>query len=110
MICVIFWLFCLKELESCEKQIKELKEKVKEMLSASASDAVKKIRLIDSICRLGLSYHFESEIEQQLSHTFEVQPNLVDEKDCDLHTVALLFRVFRQHGYKMSCGKSASFY
>ncbi|KAH7557008.1 hypothetical protein JRO89_XS11G0027600 [Xanthoceras sorbifolium] len=84
-------------------QIKELEEKVTEMLIAPTNDVVDKVSFINSICRLGVSYLFEDEIDQQLNHILAAQPNLINEMDYDLHTVSLLFRVFRQHGYKISC-------
>ncbi|KAJ0077249.1 hypothetical protein Patl1_36244 [Pistacia atlantica] len=75
------------------------------MLIASTSDLAKKVCLIDSIYRLGVSYHFETETEEQLNQFFVAQPNLANDNDYDLYTIALLFRVFRQYGFKMSCGK-----
>ncbi|KAJ4724655.1 Terpene synthase [Melia azedarach] len=95
----------VKELEY-DKQFEELKEQVKETLSTafSTDDPVKEVILINSLCRLGVSYHFKTEIEQRLHHIFESHPDLAAENDYDLYTVALIFRVFRQHGFKMSCG------
>ncbi|KAJ4724508.1 Terpene synthase [Melia azedarach] len=83
-----------------------MKEQLKEMLSTASSsdDPVEEVILIDSLCRLGVSYHFENEIEERLHHIFEAHPELAAENDYDLYTVALIFRIFRQHGFKMSCG------
>ncbi|KAJ4724505.1 Casbene synthase [Melia azedarach] len=83
-----------------------MKSQVKEMLSTASSsdDPVEEVILIDSLCRLGVSYHFENEIEERLHHIFEAHPELAAENDYDLYTVALIFRIFRQHGFKMSCG------
>ncbi|XP_031280828.1 probable terpene synthase 6 [Pistacia vera] len=92
-----------KEIESNDKLAEELKQQVKEMLMASTSDPLEKVSLINSIRRLGVSYHFETEIEEQLTQIFEAQPNLGDDNDYDLYTIALLFRVFRQYGFKISC-------
>ncbi|KAL5834102.1 hypothetical protein ACOSQ3_017776 [Xanthoceras sorbifolium] len=86
------------------RQVEELKDKVKEMLFAPTHDSAEKVSLINSLFRLGVSYHFEAEIEEQLDHIFESQPNFADNNDYDLYTVALLFRVFRERGYKISCG------
>ncbi|KAK3200100.1 hypothetical protein Dsin_023515 [Dipteronia sinensis] len=85
-------------------QIEELKDKVKEMLIAPTTDPVEKVIFINSLCRLGVSYHFEDEIDHQLNHILAAQPNLNINMDYDLYGVSLLFRVFRQHGYKISCG------
>ncbi|KAK1584506.1 hypothetical protein Q3G72_033596 [Acer saccharum] len=90
-------------------QIEELKDKVKEMLVAATNDPVEEVYLINSLCRLGVSYHFQAEIEVHLKHIFESQQNLGDDNDYDLYTVSLLFRVLRQHGYKMSCSKYHSY-
>ncbi|KAK3182688.1 hypothetical protein Dsin_029974 [Dipteronia sinensis] len=86
------------------KKIEELKDKVKEMLVVAANDPVENISLINLLCRLGVSYHFQAEIEVQLNHIFESQHNLCGDNDYDLYTISILFRVLRQHGYKMSCG------
>lgn len=96
-----------QEYESCTRRVEMLKEKVKEMLMIDASDPINinSIELINLLCRLGLSYHFESEIEQQLTHMFNHLPQLFDDNDYDLYTTALFFQVLRQHGFKMTCGK-----
>ncbi|KAL5802260.1 hypothetical protein ACOSQ4_030565 [Xanthoceras sorbifolium] len=91
------------------RQLEELKDKVKEMLLAVANDPIGKVNLINSLCRLGVSYHFQAEIEEQLLHTFESQLNFGGDNDYDLYTTSLLFRVLRQHGYKMSCSNFNKF-
>ncbi|KAH7560568.1 hypothetical protein JRO89_XS10G0045600 [Xanthoceras sorbifolium] len=85
-------------------EIEELKNKVKEMLIAPTNDSAEKVCLINLICRLGVSYDFEAKIEEHLNYIFESQPTFVDDNDYDLFNAALLFRVFRQYGYRMSCG------
>ncbi|KAJ4724507.1 Viridiflorene synthase [Melia azedarach] len=94
--------FC--ETESCDKQVEELKEDVRAMLIASTRDPAENVLLIDTLSRLGISYHYETEIEQQLIRIFESHANLPDDHDYDLYTIALLFRVLRQNGFKISCG------
>ncbi|XP_065864801.1 casbene synthase, chloroplastic-like [Euphorbia lathyris] len=84
-----------------ERQVKSLRENIAVMLD-SAVDFVEKIVLIDSLCRLGVSYHFEETIEEQLECIFNDQLQIFDENDYDLYTVSLAFRVLRQHGFKMS--------
>ncbi|XP_038718868.1 probable terpene synthase 6 [Tripterygium wilfordii] len=89
--------------DSYTEEIEALKVKVKDMLMTSPSNhPVQKIVLIDLLCRLGLSCHFDHEIQQQLEHIFDAEIISFDENRNDLHTIALMFRVFRQHGYKMS--------
>ncbi|KAK3200094.1 hypothetical protein Dsin_023509 [Dipteronia sinensis] len=85
-------------------QREDLKNKVKEMLIAPTDDPVVKVIFINSLCRLGVSYHFEDEIDHQLNYILAAEPNITNQMDYDLYTVSLLFRVFRQHGYKISCG------
>lgn len=96
----------MQELESYERQIEVVKEQVKEMITAaSTKDPVEEVSLINSLCRLGVSYHFETVIEDRLNHIFEAQPNLAADGDYDLCTVALVFQVFRRHGFRISCGE-----
>ncbi|KAK8489182.1 hypothetical protein V6N12_052445 [Hibiscus sabdariffa] len=95
--------------ESYTKQVEALKKTVKDLLVAPTTDPIQKMHLIYSLCRLGVSYHFENEIEEQLSHLFITLPKLLDDKDYDLHTVALVFQVFRLNCYKMSCGVFSKF-
>lgn len=95
----------MQEVETYDKLNEEMKDHVKEMLVASRNDPVEEVVLINLLCRLGVSYYFENEIEERLNHIFEMQPDLAAEKDCDLYTTAILFRVFRQHGFKVSSGK-----
>ncbi|KAI9185424.1 hypothetical protein LWI28_007112 [Acer negundo] len=83
-------------------KIEELKDEVKEMLVVAANDPVEKISLINLLCRLGVSYHFQAEIELQLNYLFESEHNLGDDNDYDLYTISVLFRVLKQHGYKIS--------
>ncbi|XP_070023530.1 viridiflorene synthase-like [Nicotiana sylvestris] len=83
------------------KEIETLKEEVKHMIiSTTDNDTTEKICLIDTLERLGISYHFEEEIEDQISKLFNL--NVIQEED-DLYSVSLYFRLFRQHGYPISC-------
>ncbi|EEF42501.1 probable terpene synthase 8 [Ricinus communis] len=98
--------FSLKdsEIESYTQQVEELKGKVKDMLMQSTKEITQNIEVINLLCRLGVSYHFESEIEQQLNLIFASLPSFLnDNGHLDLYTVALLFRVLRQHGRKVPC-------
>ncbi|KAK8521190.1 hypothetical protein V6N12_005101 [Hibiscus sabdariffa] len=93
------------EFESCSEQVQVLKAKVKDMLVASASDPIPNMQLIHTLCRLGVSHHFQNEIEKQLAHHFVTLSEIIDDdKDHDLHTIAVIFQVFRLHGYNMSSG------
>ncbi|KAG5223907.1 terpene synthase [Salix suchowensis] len=91
------------EFESYSRQVEELKENVKAMLINSKEDPVQNIEFINLLCRLGVSYHFDSEIENNLTEIFDDLPNLLEKLDYDLYTLSLLFRVLRQHGFRMPC-------
>ncbi|XWS28559.1 hypothetical protein CRYUN_Cryun25bG0080500 [Craigia yunnanensis] len=95
--------FSNSEFESCSRQVEVLKEMVKDMFVTSTDDPIENMYLITSLYRLGVSYHFESEIEEKLSHLFTTLPQFMDNTDYDLHTVGVIFQVFRSYGYKMPC-------
>nr|QLC36837.1 terpene synthase 25 [Cannabis sativa] len=78
-----------------QERIEELIQVVKKEILSSNHDQLK---LIDNLQRLGLSHHFESEIEkllEQLSIGTHHQNN-------NLHDVSLWFRLLRQSGFKVS--------
>ncbi|KAF3445211.1 hypothetical protein FNV43_RR14905 [Rhamnella rubrinervis] len=91
--------------EKMKEQVEELKEEVKTMLLMdSHSKPWQKLELIDSIQRLGVSYHFQSEIDQVLENmNSNYSLGVVDKEDDCLYVVALWFRLLRQHGYRISC-------
>ncbi|KAL2456216.1 Germacrene-D synthase [Forsythia ovata] len=89
--------------EEQEHQI--LKEEVNKLLAATPDDFAHKLDLIDSIQRLGVGYHFETEIEKSLKYVHDTYHNESYGKlDNNLHTTALRFRLLRQQGYYVSCG------
>nr|QEY10189.1 terpene synthase 5 [Scutellaria barbata] len=98
----IFSTFSLdnQEQNNYAQGIEEMKKKVKIMLGAASSTLDKNsIILIDTIERLGLAYHFETEIEEMLQQIHNFHAN---NRDDDLFTVALGFRMLRQHQYHVS--------
>nr|XP_023909266.1 (-)-germacrene D synthase-like [Quercus suber] len=93
-----------------KQQVQELKEEVMCMLTSPVEKPSQKLNLIDVLQRLGVSYHFENEIEnflQQLHRTLLDHDD--QENDDDLYTVALQFRLLRQQGYYISCDKFTKF-
>ncbi|ONK74734.1 uncharacterized protein A4U43_C03F9610, partial [Asparagus officinalis] len=78
---------------------KELKVEVRALLTET--DPVVQVKLIDSIERLGLGYHFVEEIERLLNNMLISGYHKVVQKD-GLHVTAVLFRLFRQHGFMIS--------
>lgn len=85
-----------------KQKVQKLKEEAKKKLAMIENDPLQKLKLIDTIQRLGLSHHFESEIAQDLSIIHKI--NVVSKSD-DLLTVSLSFRLLRQGGYNISNGK-----
>nr|QIQ55993.1 putative terpene synthase 1 [Eremophila drummondii] len=81
------------------EEIELLKEEVRRMIVAPNANESEKLHLIDNIERLGVSYHFEHEIKGQIQHFH----NASFETD-DLNTVALCFRLLKQHGSHISSG------
>nr|KJB45621.1 hypothetical protein B456_007G316500 [Gossypium raimondii] len=81
-------------------QHEELKEEVRRMIKVVMDDELLyKLRLIDTIKRLGVSYHFEREIEEVLLNIYEH-----DYKDDQtLETTSLQFRLLRENGLGASC-------
>ncbi|KAJ4821989.1 threalose-6-phosphate phosphatase [Turnera subulata] len=84
-----------------EKKVEELKKEVKRMMVAAAGNKSQILNLIDLIQRLGVAYHFETEIDKALSEVL-LQTNYGGNED-DLHIVSLQFRLLRQQGFNVSC-------
>ncbi|CAA2966126.1 vetispiradiene synthase 2-like [Olea europaea subsp. europaea] len=87
--------------EKYAKEIEGLKNEVRSMLTAPGKDMVETMNLIDTLERLGVSYHFENEIEELLERFSNLNVNYADEA-YNLYTVGLHFRLFRQHGHRIS--------
>lgn len=63
-----------------------------------------KTLLIHFLVSLGLSYHFENEIEEILKLAFEKIDDLIADEN-DLYTISIMFNVLRAYGHTMSSGK-----
>lgn len=87
-----------------KQHVQQLKEEVRKMLVTADDDSVQKLHLIDAIQRLGVAYHFESEIDEALKHVFD--GSVVSAEEEDVYTASLRFRLLRQQGYNASCGES----
>ncbi|KAK2376443.1 putative terpene synthase [Trifolium repens] len=85
-------------------QIEPLKNNVRKMLVSKTEEPLTKVHLIDLICRLGLSYHFENEIEEILQriHKNYVENGEIITFEDNLNSLAVLFRLLRQHGLHVS--------
>ncbi|XVF77184.1 hypothetical protein PTKIN_Ptkin14bG0021400 [Pterospermum kingtungense] len=78
----------------------ELKEEVRRMLLAPMENSNQKLPFIDAVQRLGVSYHFEKEIEDALETIYHGSS---DVEINDLYTTALRFRLLREYGFHVSC-------
>eukprot|EP00268_Persea_americana_P003064 TRINITY_DN1091_c0_g1_i1.p1 TRINITY_DN1091_c0_g1~~TRINITY_DN1091_c0_g1_i1.p1 ORF type:complete len:582 (+),score=87.69 TRINITY_DN1091_c0_g1_i1:342-2087(+) len=74
-------------------RLEELKFEAKRLLEATV-EPLSWLKLVDSIQRLGVAYHFEDEIKEGLDGVYGVGAHAGD-----LYTAALQFRLLRQHGY-----------
>ncbi|KAL0335049.1 UNVERIFIED_CONTAM: (R)-limonene synthase [Sesamum radiatum] len=91
--------------ERYSRRVSELKVEVKKMLvqEKELSSVEELLELIDDLQKLGISYHFEDEINQMLGCLYEQKyawgKNNSEGKERDLYTTALAFRLLRQHGF-----------
>ncbi|KAH9792996.1 tricyclene synthase [Citrus sinensis] len=77
-------------------RLEKLKQEAKELF-ASTKGSYDRLKLIDSLQRLGVAYHFEQEIEEAV--------NLLTKDDNaikDLNETAFHFRILREHGHSIS--------
>ncbi|KAM7524584.1 hypothetical protein LguiA_014486 [Lonicera macranthoides] len=77
-----------------KKEVREIIDKVGEPLT--------KLELIDALQRLGISYHFEVEIKNELERIYNdhYRSERWNRED-ELFAIALEFRLLRQHGYNI---------
>ncbi|KAM1164509.1 hypothetical protein ACFX13_024650 [Malus domestica] len=87
-------------------RLDRLKQNVTETLLAASTSSTQgttstlsMLKLIDSMQRLGVAYHFEKEIEAVLT---SLGSSSTAGTSSDLHTVALQFRILREHGIPIS--------
>ncbi|XP_060971207.1 myrcene synthase, chloroplastic-like [Cannabis sativa] len=87
--------------ESYTRQLNKLKKEVKRMLLRMEINSLALLELIDTLQRLGISYHFKNEINTILKkkYTNTYINNNITNHNCNLYAIALEFRLLRQHGY-----------
>ncbi|KAM7486317.1 hypothetical protein LguiA_002326 [Lonicera macranthoides] len=99
---------CTKSDGAAELQHEQLKEEVRKMIVDGSEEPAQQLKLIDAIQRLGVSYHFESEIDVVLkNHLANFNDsfgkcNKINDED-NLYMLALRFRLLRQRGHHVSC-------
>ncbi|WVZ02302.1 hypothetical protein V8G54_023108 [Vigna mungo] len=104
---------CSAESDSRIQEANLLKEDVRKRLVSPIDDNnfSLKLNFIDSVQRLGVSYHFEHEIDNALCQIYDIsikENNIIAHCD-DLYHTALLFRLLRQHGYRISSNQTGKF-
>ncbi|XP_077254007.1 putative terpene synthase 11 [Tasmannia lanceolata] len=82
------------ETDHCIKRVEELKEEAKRRLT-ERNDPTDIMKLIDTLQRLGIAYHFEEEIDA-IFYQFSTKKD-----DKDLFLTSLRFRLLREHGYNI---------
>uniref|UniRef100_M4FDR7 Terpene synthase N-terminal domain-containing protein n=2 Tax=Brassica campestris TaxID=3711 RepID=M4FDR7_BRACM len=78
-----------------------LKEKVRKVLDETATP-LEQLELVDKLQRLGVSYHFESKIDNILTDFY--RNNVRECGKEDLHATALKFRLLREHSFNVTEG------
>ena len=81
---------------------KELLERTRRELQTTAAP-LEALKMIDTLQRLGLAYHFEDDINSLLKGFSDGQSGE------DLLTAALRFRLLRHNGHKISPGINSIF-
>nr|AGB05612.1 sesquiterpene synthase 3 [Valeriana officinalis] len=79
-------------------RIMELVEATRRTLRNESSDSTEKMRLIDSLQRLGLNHHFEQDIKEMLQDFANEHKNT----NQDLFTTSLRFRLLRHNGFNVT--------
>ncbi|XP_024013603.1 alpha-humulene/(-)-(E)-beta-caryophyllene synthase [Eutrema salsugineum] len=80
----------MEESERNKEKLRSLKETVRKSFMASKEEPITNMKFIDVLCRLGVSYHFEHEILEQLESMF------------GHHDFMQMMRDNEQFGYKLS--------
>ncbi|XP_038679553.1 terpene synthase 10-like [Tripterygium wilfordii] len=84
------------------EQTNKLKGEVKMMLN-KVVDHVEQLELIDTLQRLGLSYHFEEDIKRIIDTIYHnIQNNKQSKREMNLYATSLEFRILRQRGYNLN--------
>ncbi|MBA0739440.1 hypothetical protein Gogos_012714 [Gossypium gossypioides] len=88
--------------ESFNEQAIRLLGEVRMMLE-KVMDPLEKLELIDTLQRLGLSYHFQDETKRILEDIhIRADQSKALWKEGNLYATALEFRLLRQHGYNLT--------
>ncbi|KAK9689061.1 hypothetical protein RND81_09G032500 [Saponaria officinalis] len=86
-----------------EEEAKDLEEEIRKKLEGVIENKKERLLIIDNIEQLGVAYHFEAEIEENLQQYYNNYSHENESFENDLHFVSLRFRLLRQHGFYVSC-------
>ncbi|KAM7468983.1 hypothetical protein LguiA_007166 [Lonicera macranthoides] len=96
--------------DDTKERLVQLKQEVRMMLVKESSGgdeeaaATQQLMVIDAIQRLGVAYHFESEIDEALNNLHLLHASFGERCDDEqLYMVALRFRLLRQQGHPITC-------
>ncbi|KAI0516352.1 hypothetical protein KFK09_009025 [Dendrobium nobile] len=79
----------------------KLKEEVRHLIEHNKEkDIIELLEYVNTLCQLGISYHFESEIKNVLTFIASSMESLSNILKNSLHGSALLFRLLREYGIK----------
>lgn len=78
------------------------KEEVRKTLN-EIEGSIEQLEMIDSLQRLGISYHYKHEIHDILRKIHD-QHGEIERETQDLHATSLEFILLRQHGFDVSQG------
>lgn len=88
--------------EDNNERVELLKQEVSKMMNESEG-LLKQLELVDTLQRLGVSYHFEREIKKILTNV-HVKNVRSHQNRKDQKRWALEFRLLRQHGFNIAQG------
>lgn len=92
-----------------EEQYRRVTEKLREEVTSifvEAVDLLAKLKLVDSVIKLGLGSYFEEEIKQSLDIIAASIKNKSLNVEENLYVTALRFKLLRLHGYEVSQGEN----
>ncbi|MQM15376.1 hypothetical protein Taro_048320 [Colocasia esculenta] len=84
------------------KNMEKLKQEVRGLLEDGTAGLAEQLELVDRLQGLGVGRHFEKEVDGILSEAARVAGDHGEVLKDDLSSTALLFRLLRQHGYRIS--------
>nr|AJQ30127.1 zizaene synthase [synthetic construct] len=93
-----------EEVQSMEERALAKKTEVGRMLQevAASSNLARKLGLVDELERLGVDYHYKTEINDLLGAIYNGKDDDNGGSDDDLYITSLKFYLLRKHGYALS--------